>query len=153
MNDTRITVTQRNLDTEALLARYALRVAARLSEQSAFTAHDVSERLRIARQHALDRARVVRVASLPQALVHTGGGTAALTRGGGSHDSSPWWARLASVLPLVALVAGLMLIQNQHLRAQISAAAEVDVDLLLDELPPAAYGDPGFLEFLKAPHE
>ena len=53
------------------------------------------------------------------------------------------------MLPLFALVAGLVLIQNQHVRAQIAAAAEVDFDLLVDELPPTAYSDPGFLEFMK----
>ena len=73
--------------------------------------------------------------------------------GGGPRWTSPWWVKLGSALPLLALVAGLVLIQNQHVRAQIAAAAEVDVDLLVDELPPTAYSDPGFLEFLKASHE
>ena len=34
---------------------------------------------------------------------------------------------------------------------QIAAAAEIDADLLTDSVPPAAYNDPGFLEFLKSP--
>jgi hypothetical protein len=29
--------------------------------------------------------------------------------------------------------------------------AEVDSALLIDDLPPAAYADPGFLQFLKNP--
>ena len=50
---------------------------------------------------------------------------------------------------LLALVAGLMLIQSENTQRQIAAAVEVDTDLLLDELPPSAYSDPGFVEFLK----
>ena len=56
--------------------------------------------------------------------------------------------------PLVALVAGLMFIQYEHARLRTAAVAEVDVDLLVDDLPPTAYSDPGFVEFLKtAAHE
>jgi hypothetical protein len=53
------------------------------------------------------------------------------------------------VLPLAALVLGLMFIQHFHQRSQISAAAEVDAALLGDDVPFAAYNDPGFVEFLK----
>ena len=64
---------------------------------------------------------------------------------------SRWWLRFASVLPLVALVGGLVLIQDWQNRTQISVAAEVDEALLGDDLPINAYRDPGFSEFLKAP--
>ena len=63
----------------------------------------------------------------------------------------PWWSRLASVLPLVALVAGLVLIQELNDDAKIEVAADVDAALLADALPPAAYGDAGFVEYLKTP--
>ena len=58
---------------------------------------------------------------------------------------------LGSALPLIALVAGLILIQRGHVNAQIATAAEVDAALLADDLPPTAYGDAGFVEFLKVP--
>ena len=45
--------------------------------------------------------------------------------------------------PLLALVAGLVLIQSEHVRRQVAAAAEIDADLLHDDLPPAAYRAPG----------
>ena len=45
----------------------------------------------------------------------------------------------------------LIAIDEWHESAQIQAAAEVDSALLSDPLPPDAYRDPGFLEFLKAP--
>src|SRR5262249_49338964 len=99
---------------------------------------------------ALQRAREARVAAAP-AVVHSGG-AAALTLGSlGGHSS--WWVRLASVMPLIVLVGGLVLIQQAPGRAQISPPAEVDPQIRRDELPPAAYSDPGFAEFLKTAHE
>jgi hypothetical protein len=153
MNDTHIAMTQRRLDPEALQARYAARVVARLSAQSELTGPDLSERLRFARERALDRARLQRAATPSAVVVAGSGGAGGLVMGGGLRPSARWWVRLGAVLPLLALVAGLVLIQNQHVRAQIAAAAEIDFDLLLDDLPPAAYSDPGFLEFLKAPRD
>ena len=153
MNDTRMTTTQRDGETEALQARYGLRVSARLSEQSELTTHDVSERLRFARERALDRARAQR-ATVPSPVLQSGnGGSGVLALGGGPRSSPPWWLKVVSVIPLLALLAGLMLIQYQHVRAQIATAAEIDFDLLVDDLPPAAYTDPGFLEFLKTPRD
>jgi hypothetical protein len=45
------------------------------------------------------------------------------------------------------------LIQQWHARAQIDAAAEIDAALLSDSLPPSAYSDPGFAEFLNTPRD
>jgi len=153
MNDTSIKMTYRDVETDALQSRYALRVTARLSEQSEFPRHDVNERLRFARERALSLARAQRAALPHPVLQVSSGGAGVLMLGVGTRSPSPWWVRFASVLPLLALVAGLVLIQNQHVRARIAAAAEIDFDLLSDELPPTAYGDPGFLEFLKAPRD
>jgi len=149
MKELHPSMAHRTVDVEALQSRYALRVVARLAEQSQAVTPDVHERLRFARERALERARAQRVAAPRPALQigNTGAGTLALS--GGPRSPSSWWMRFAQVLPLFALVAGLVLIQNQHVRAQIAAAAEVDFDLLVDELPPTAYSDPGFLEFMK----
>jgi hypothetical protein len=49
------------------------------------------------------------------------------------------------------LTAGLVLIERLNNHEQIYAAAEIDAVLLADELPPSAYSDPGFGEFLKLP--
>ncbi|MEO8125124.1 MAG: DUF3619 family protein, partial [Burkholderiales bacterium] len=114
-------------------------------------APDIGERLRFARSRALNHARAVRAmraATQPRAVAASAGaGTLAL--GGAPRESSRWWIGLLSLLPLLALVAGLMLIQSENTRRQIAAAVEVDTDLLLGELPPSAYSDPGFVEFLK----
>jgi hypothetical protein len=128
---------------QALEARFALRVGAALSESG--TRHDVSERLRVAREHAVAQARHARHAAVAApVLSRSGHGTAAL-------GGTPWWARLASGLPLVLLALGLLVIQHIDLQEQIHAAAEIDAVLLADELPPMAYTDPGFAEFLKQP--
>lgn len=135
---------------ETLQARFALRVTARLSEHAENIGGDVAERLRFARERALQAARVARA---PQpAVLHTGGsaGGAAILGGG---SGSRWWLRLAAIAPLVALVCGLVLIQKAQTASQIAVAVEVDAALLSDDLPPSAYSDAGFVEFLKtAPH-
>ena len=134
---------------EVLQARFAQRVAAALTEQQVVNPRrDIDERLRVAREQALGRARVAtRRAGAPAAMA-TGGGTAALG-GPGSSEGSPWWLRLSSLLPLALLLAGLLMIDRHYTQSQIEAAAEVDAALLADDLPPEAYRDPGFAEFLK----
>lgn len=138
-------------DLDALQARFALRVAARLSESATTVPHDVSERLRVARDQALARARErrsVEVRTSPSVQVLGSGRSAVLGLGG-----SPWWLKLASLVPLVMLVVGLSVIEDLHSRSQIDAAAEIDSALLADSLPPDAYRDPGFVEFLKTAQE
>jgi len=130
---------------DALQARLAMRLTAALGEQAQSLPHDIGERLRIARERALERARAVRVEAAPAVVGVSPHGVAVL--GGGPS----WWMRLASFAPLLVLVAGLVLIQHWNSRAQIDAAAEIDAALLSDDLPPAAYTDPGFGEFLKQP--
>jgi Protein of unknown function (DUF3619) len=136
------------VDADALQARFALRVAARLSEQAESLPHDLSERLRVAREQALVRARQLR---LTQPVV----AAAQLSQGGSLALGQPpsGWLRLASLLPLMVLVLGLFFIQYLHDQAEIHAAAEVDAALLADDLPPEAYGDPGFVIFLKQPEQ
>lgn len=130
--------------TDALESRFALRLTARLSERTQDIGPDIGERLRISRERALDRARLVRAAEAAQSNSGFTAAGAAILGGG-------WWTKLGIVLPLVALLAGLVLIQQSHLDEQISAAAEIDAALLADDVPPDAYSDPGFVEFLKTP--
>jgi hypothetical protein len=139
-------------DLDARVTRFGLRVAAGLTEQSSTLPHDVSERLRFAREQALARASQaraartsVRAASTP--VVQLG---ATLALGGGRPgDGRSLWSKWASVIPLGLLVAGLLLAQRGQLSQQLVAAAEVDTALLSDHLPPAAFSDPGFAEFLR----
>lgn len=139
-------------ERDHLSARFALRVASALSEQADAAPHDISERLRVAREQALQRARAaapaVAAASAPARIVASGGrsGTAAL---GGGDGSPGWWFRLAAAIPMIVLALGLVLIDRIHEREQTTAAADIDSALLSDDLPPAAYSDPGFVQYLK----
>lgn len=137
---------ERRTELDALCTRFAHRVTTHLGEQSGKLPPHVGERLRLARAQALRRARLAgQVApAKATALVAQSAGAGAPGRPSGSR----WWS-LVAALPLVVLVVGLALIQQYHERAQINAAADVDAALLSDNLPPAAYRDPGFLEFLK----
>lgn len=137
MTDLQLTRRKRQ---QALEARFALRVTAALSERG--VEHDIDQRLRVARELALSRAR--RVTAAASQVQRVGQGTVAL-------GGSPWWLRMASMAPLLVLALGLMLIQHIDDQEQISAAAEIDAILLADELPPRAYSDPGFGEYLRQP--
>lgn len=132
---------------ETLEARLALRIVAQLNAGADQLPHDITERLRVARERSVDRARALRrLSAVPATSLQVQGGRTAVLAGPPS-----WWLRLASFLPIAVLVGGLMLIQQRYTEEQISAAAEVDAALLVDELPPQAYSDPGFVEFLRTP--
>lgn len=128
--------------------RFARRVTARLEQGSHDLPYDISERLRASRMQALSKrkvtAPVLRAATAVQAQ---GNGTAVI--GNGGSGGWRWWNALVSAVPLIALVVGLVVIDGLQDEWGINEVAEVDAALLTDDLPPAAYADAGFLEFLK----
>lgn len=128
---------------EGLESRFARRLLAEVEMDSAALPHDISERLRFAREKARQAAANGRLALAPE-VVSVARGSSVLTLG-----SVPWWLRLASAAPLVVLVLGLVGIGHLNNLERIRAAAEVDAVLLADDLPLAAYSDPGFAEYLK----
>ena len=130
---------------EILQDRRGLKLASFLTLSANELPHDVSERLRVARIQALSQRKL---ATAGFAQVSLTGGGAALNWGG--DEGLGWLGRLGSVLPLVALVAGLLFINAEQNDDRARELAEVDVALLTDELPPAAFADPGFLQFLKS---
>ena len=135
------------VELDALQSRFAARAADALKVQAAALPHDLGERLRIARNQALAHARQhqPQVATSPSIMSRTQGGAVVLGA------PSPWWLKLASGFPLVVLLVGLAVIVQWNNHEQVLAAAEIDTMLLADELPPKAYADPGFAEFLKTP--
>lgn len=150
------------------MARFGARVGAALTERTAALPHDVSERLRFAREQALARALQARAAATAAAVISPAtvqlGGTLAFGGSGGSGASmtapvgsnpggAGLWSMLMSALPLLLLVVGLLLMEMGQENEQIAAAAEVDTALLSDSLPPAAFTDPGFSEFLRDAEE
>lgn len=123
--------------------KFGSRIAARLSESTASLPNDISERLKAARMQALSMRKVVKLQVASG--VSQNGGAAALHMGG---DDRSLWNRIASLVPLFALIAGLLTIAVLQDQKRASEIAAVDVELLTDDLPPAAYTDPGFLHFL-----
>ena len=125
--------------------RFGLKTASYLSAGSSDLPYDISERLRAARAQAVSKRKIVKVHTAG-GVVHSGG-SAEMTWG--SDDGLGWWGRIGSVVPLVALVVGLLAINSVQSDNRAQELAEVDAALLTDELPPAAFADPGFVQFLK----
>jgi Protein of unknown function (DUF3619) len=125
--------------------RFALKLTARLSDSADVLPHDISERLRTARMQALGAHKQAKLVTSPQVLSN---GMAATLGLGGS--DSELWRRAASLIPLLALVIGLFAIQLLGNDERARDLADIDSALLTDDLPPAAYTDPGFAQFLKS---
>lgn len=139
-------------ELEAIEARFALRVCAELNASSGVLPHDFSERLRFARQRAVESGKQAATSiAQPQFQGELLTSLGQVGRHGSASNS--WW-KFASVLPLVVLIAGMALVRHFDEVERINAAAEVDAALLSDDLPPEAYTDPGFAEFLSSnqPH-
>jgi hypothetical protein len=130
---------------ENLQNQYGLKVAARLSGATADLPYEVSERLRASRTQALAKRK--QAAARTASVVIGSGGAAALTFG---DEGLNWWSRLVSAVPLVVLAMGLVGINVVQTQFRADEVAEIDSAILTDELPPSAYTDPGFVNFLKA---
>lgn len=131
--------------SEQMQDRFGRLLTARLSTGTAELSYGVAERLRAARAQAVSRRRPAGLRTAT--AVAASGGAATLTFG---DEGQSLWNRIASVLPLIALVGGLVLIHSVQNERRAHEVAEVDAALLTDDLPPAAYADPGFIQFLKA---
>ncbi|HXE22891.1 MAG TPA: DUF3619 family protein [Rhodoferax sp.] len=123
--------------------RFGRQIAARLSEGAADLPHDISERLRVSRAQALARRKVIRTQTA--AVVASSAGDATLAFG---NEGLSWWGRIAAALPIVALAIGMVAINVVQDNSRTVEVAKVDTALLTDDLPPAAYTDPGFLQYL-----
>lgn len=132
------------LTAARLQDRFARQVAARLSTGTAELPYEVSERLRAARMQAMAKRK--RIAGLRTAQVVSASGSAATLT---ADEPVSLWNRIASVLPILALAAGLIVIHTVQNERRATEVAEVDAALLTDDLPPAAYADPGFIQFLQ----
>jgi hypothetical protein len=132
------------LSPESNLDAFSRAVVARISESTDQLPRDVTERLRAARMQALAKRKVVTVAVANAVFVQNG--VATLQSG---NEEGGFWRKLASVIPLIALLTGLVSIGWIQDELRADELAKVDVELLLDELPPSAYTDPGFVQFLR----
>ena len=115
------------------------RVARWLSEGGLNIPAEQAERLRAARVRAVMKRKV------------------APTRpASGAKDRFILWKplnarglRIASIAPVGVLLLGLWIIEQVQSDRVVSEKAEVDLKLLTDKLPLAAFTEPGFAEFIK----
>lgn len=131
-----------------LEVHFAMKITARLSESMQEMPIDIGERLKAARNGALvarkiksqEFHRVSRVA------------VASLAGGPDGFWRSTFNGRLQallSVIPLIALAVGLFCVSTVSQKNIYIEKATLDAEILVDALPPAAYLDPGFVQFLK----
>ncbi len=127
--------------SQHLINQFGARVASQLDHALQGIPGDVSERLRAARVQALARRRIPESVHVPVVVAQGGG---AILGGGFG-----FWGRAAFLIPLLALTLGLLGIGNLQDQLRASEIAEVDAELLTGDLPPSAYTDPGFAQYLK----
>ena len=138
MKNTGIFVSQEPMD------RMGSQLAQLLTQASGNLPHDLTERLRVARQQAL---AVRKPEPAPKTQIVAQGNS--LTLAGPPSEGLGLWSILGSALPLLALLVGLITVQWLDKQQTVSELAEIDTALLVDDLPPAAYSDPGFIQFLR----
>ena len=138
-------MTKNSVSTEKTIDIYGRALAARLRRDTPELSYDISERLRAARMQAI-AARKPEILTATAVNASLSSGQATLSWGG---EEGNLWNRLAALVPLIALFLGLIAIQIIQSDSTVTEIAEVDSALLVDELPPGAYTDPGFLQFLK----
>ena len=134
-----------NTPAELDMDRLGSHFAAQLSLATPGLPHDVSERLRVARQLAMAQRKPVVQLGFAKNTQLNGDGT--LT--GSGDEGLNLWSILASALPLFALLVGLTAIQWVQQDDRTNELATIDSALLTDELPPDAYADAGFVQFMK----
>ena len=101
---------------------------------------DKTERLRAARERALAHQRKARGVQLAGAL------------GTGPVDVGHFeW--LGHLVPVLVLAAGLTGISYWHQTNRAEENADIDTQMLIDELPPSAYADKGFAAWIKRGQE
>lgn len=112
------------------------RELARVLDEAPLSPH-VQERLRLARETALQAAVGVQQTREQWVVAPAGGGNAPRGR-----------SRWASLGLLALALAGLLAVGHSQWMQQVLGLAQTDAALLRDRLPPNAYGDPGFNEYL-----
>lgn len=130
---------------ELLIDRQGLKLAAVLNQGLTGLDHETAERLRAARERALAHRKVA--VTRPAPLWAPAGQAAVL--GWSGDDGMGWLGRLSVAVALGVLVLGLLGINDLQNRERARELADVDVALLTDDLPPAAFADPGFVKFLQ----
>ena len=125
------------------------KVEARLAQQFATRLQQAERQITTEQAERLKALRLMAVAQIQPVSA-----TAAVAQGRALSLVGPslwrsWLFRFGAVLPLIVLVVGLLVLQDYQQERFIRVTADIDTALLLGDLPPAAYADPGFARYLK----
>jgi hypothetical protein len=99
-----------HIRTAVLQDRQGLKLVSYLSLGAGELPHDISERLRVARALAVSQRKVNELGFASSVIPN--GGSAALTWG--YDEGLGLWGRIGSILPLIALVIGLLFINSMQ---------------------------------------
>lgn len=133
-----------NLSAADLFGR---RVSAHLDQANQNLPYDITERLRAARMRALAARRISQTEWQTASDVQVQNGVLNMKFPSKAHV---FFNSLVSLIPLICLAAGLVMLYEFHNDQSANELAEVDSALLVDDLPPKAYVDPGFAHFLQS---
>lgn len=120
-----------------------LQVRRALDESADRLSYRVSQRLAASREAALGRMRTAAVQDARFATAVSGSGRAALLG-----DPGPTWRLAGVLLPLLIVIAGMISISVWDDDEKAAELADVDADVLTDDVPISAYTDRGFGVFL-----
>lgn len=101
------------------------------------------ERLRASREQALVLARQ------RLAAVHHPRGWWQNAKARWAQKPAQWWNVVAMTAGAAAFAVSFVVVQAVNEAREASELAELDTELLTDELPPEAYSDPAFMRFLR----
>ena len=118
----------------------------KMLDENTSLSYEVTERLRAARTRALSLRRITQPQLQTSEETQTKNGHALLKF---PSQIQLFFQTFGSIIPLLGLVAGLILINEFHNDQSALELAEIDSALLTDDLPPNAYTDPSFLDYLK----
>ena len=136
----------KNLSNSTVVQDQLGRRFAQLLEKNSELPYEISERLRASRTRALSVRRVSQTQLQTAQEIQSRNGVALLNFPTQFHS---FLQTFGSVLPLLGLIVGLVFIHDFHNNQTALELAEVDSALLTDDLPPSAYTDASFLDYLK----
>lgn len=135
------------MKTNDLTLAYKLRHA--LDESAQNLSEKTGERLSSARKIAISRKKQASTQSVPVTRTAMAGAPGA--RFFHAPDNwTTWLGRMGVIIPLAALVLGLMGLYQYEQQEQIIETANIDAEVLTDDLPLSAYLDHGFNAFLSS---
>lgn len=132
--------------------QFAEQIRLALDESAAQLPYRVSYRLQAARQAALGRLKETETAVEPAPALGlaSAGGAGVLTLGGIPAGGAPRWGwLLLSVVTVLVLAAGFIAINEWSDQDVAEEIADIDLAILLDDVPISAYADRGFGVYIK----